>query len=219
VGSERAATSPLLGPVAPRPNQQRGGLAWSRRRPLRVLPRPAPDPPSEGVGFLIDLRDGPEGRTVGSDHRDRPGREVCDLSKVTYSVSNDARTDEERFVLRFFDDWSKSDTDLLRDYFTDDAVYSDSGQPARKGKENIRAHIAGLLQRLSLTVETLHLASRDGIIFSERVDYIRMKSGRSSDLPVAGVIELRDGKIASWHDYFDGRTAERELFGDGGASG
>jgi limonene-1,2-epoxide hydrolase len=127
-------------------------------------------------------------------------------------VSNDARTGEERLVLRFFDDWAKSDADLLAQYFTDDAVYSDSGQPPREGKENIRAHIAGVFQQLSLTVETLHLASRDGIIFSERVDYIRMNSGRSSDIPVAGVIELRDGKIASWHDYFDGRTAERELF-------
>ena len=129
-------------------------------------------------------------------------------------MSNDRRTDDERLVLRFFGDWAKSDADLLSQYFTHDAVYTDSGQPRREGKENIRAHIAGLFEQASLTIETLHLASRDGIIFSERVDYIRMKSGRSSDVPVTGVIELRDGKIAWWHDYFDMRTAERELLGD-----
>jgi limonene-1,2-epoxide hydrolase len=129
-------------------------------------------------------------------------------------VSNDARTDEERLVLRFFDDCAKSDADLLIQYFTDDAVYSDSGLPPREGKEKIRAHLASMFDQLSLRIDTLHVASRDAIIFSERVDYLRMKSGRSSEIPVTGVIELRDGKIASWHDYFDLRTAERELFGE-----
>lgn len=129
-------------------------------------------------------------------------------------MSSDARTDDERLVLRFFDDWAKSDADHLAQYFTDDAVYIDSGLPPREGKENIRAHIGGVFELLSLKIETLHLASRDGIVFSERIDYIRMKSGRSSDVPVAGVIELRDGKIGRWHDYFDARTAERELFGE-----
>ena len=130
-------------------------------------------------------------------------------------MSSDARTGDERTVLQFFDDWAKSDSDLLADYFTADAVYSDSGQPPRQGREAIRTHIAGLFGVLSLRIETLHIASRDGIVFSERIDYIRItETGRNSDLPVAGAIEMRDGKIAWWHDYADQLTAQRELFGD-----
>ncbi|MDX6215103.1 MAG: Limonene,2-epoxide hydrolase catalytic domain, partial [Frankiales bacterium] len=32
------------------------------------------------------------------------------------------------------------------------------------------------------------------------------------DLPVAGVFQLRDGLISSWHDYFDLQTAMAALF-------
>jgi limonene-1,2-epoxide hydrolase len=39
-------------------------------------------------------------------------------------------------------------------------------------------------------------------VFTERVDRFVM-SGKKIELPVAGVFEVRDGKIAAWRDYFD----------------
>ena len=33
-----------------------------------------------------------------------------------------------------------------------------------------------------------------------------MTNGKTIALPVAGVFELRDGKIAAWRDYFDLQT-------------
>lgn len=72
---------------------------------------------------------------------------------------------------------------------------------------------------VSLRIETIHLASRDGIILSERIDYVRVsESGRTCNLPVAGAIQMREGKIAWWHDYADQKTAEQELFPSTSAS-
>jgi limonene-1,2-epoxide hydrolase len=130
-------------------------------------------------------------------------------------MSKDARTEDERNVLQFFDDWARSDASLLAQYFTDDAVYADIGEASReRGRTNIATYLANLFDRCSLKIETLHIASRDGIIFSERVDYIRMKSGRTSDIQVVGVMEMRAGKISRWYDYADQLTFRRDIFGD-----
>ena len=40
------------------------------------------------------------------------------------------------------------------------------------------------------------------VVMNERTDRFLVK-GEWYDLPVAGVFELRDGKIALWRDYFD----------------
>jgi limonene-1,2-epoxide hydrolase len=49
---------------------------------------------------------------------------------------------------------------------------------------------------------------------NERTDRF-LKDGTWHDLPVAGVFQLRDGLIASWHDYFDLQTAMTALFPEG----
>jgi limonene-1,2-epoxide hydrolase len=42
-------------------------------------------------------------------------------------------------------------------------------------------------------------------VFTERTDGFVM-GDKSVDLPVAGVFEINDGKIAKWRDYFDMNT-------------
>jgi limonene-1,2-epoxide hydrolase len=39
-------------------------------------------------------------------------------------------------------------------------------------------------------------------VFTERLDRMTF-AGKDVELPVAGVFELRDGKITAWRDYFD----------------
>ena len=43
------------------------------------------------------------------------------------------------------------------------------------------------------------------MVFTERVDRFRIM-GKQVALPVAGVFEIRNGKIAAWRDYFDMQT-------------
>jgi limonene-1,2-epoxide hydrolase len=44
--------------------------------------------------------------------------------------------------------------------------------------------------------------SADGVVFNERTDRFDM-GAKWIELPVAGVFELRGGKISAWRDYFD----------------
>ena len=44
-----------------------------------------------------------------------------------------------------------------------------------------------------------------GIVLNERDDKVEIH-GRWTTLPVAGVFEIRDGKISLWRDYFDKQT-------------
>ncbi len=41
---------------------------------------------------------------------------------------------------------------------------------------------------------------------NERTDVMRRKDGEPISLPVTGVFEIEDGKIAAWRDYFDMAT-------------
>ena len=46
------------------------------------------------------------------------------------------------------------------------------------------------------------LETGDGVVMNERTDVLR-GLGKETSLPVMGVFEVVDGKIAAWRDYFD----------------
>ncbi|WP_245604932.1 limonene-1,2-epoxide hydrolase family protein [Mycobacterium genavense] len=47
------------------------------------------------------------------------------------------------------------------------------------------------------------LAAESGLVLVERVDCFTMNDGRKVVLPVTGVFEVKNGKIARFSDYFD----------------
>lgn len=47
-------------------------------------------------------------------------------------------------------------------------------------------------------------------VFIERLDRHQL-SGGWAELPVTGVFEVVDGKIAAWRDYFDFATIEKQM--------
>ncbi len=50
--------------------------------------------------------------------------------------------------------------------------------------------------------EIVHQISNGDVVMNERIDRFTA-NGKAIALPVVGVFELRDGKIAAWRDYFD----------------
>ena len=56
-----------------------------------------------------------------------------------------------------------------------------------------------------IRIEVLHTVGDGGIVMSERIErfYRHGHSDLVLALPVTGVFEIRDGKIAVWRDYFD----------------
>ena len=107
--------------------------------------------------------------------------------------------------------WSRRDVEELLGYFAPDAVYHNMPVAPVTGHDGIRE----LLNMFAPAAETaefeiLAIASRGNLVFTERIDRFTM-NGRQVALPVAGVFDIRDGKIAAWRDYFDFATWQRQV--------
>lgn len=58
--------------------------------------------------------------------------------------------------------------------------------------------------------QLLNIGALGNVVFSERIDTIRM-AGRDASVHMAGVFEFDEaGKIASWRDYFDTKEIEAQ---------
>jgi limonene-1,2-epoxide hydrolase len=124
-----------------------------------------------------------------------------------------ATTPDERTVLEFLDCWGKQDIERMLSFFTPDAWYIDMPLPPRHGLDEIRVYIEQVLGAFSVRIETLRIASNEDVVFTERIDYLGLNDSDRPEvpLPIAGVMEMRDGKIAAWREYLDLRTAEDGL--------
>lgn len=89
---------------------------------------------------------------------------------------------------------------------TDDVEYQNMMLPAVHGKKALQETCDALLSMCSASEWLVHReVATEALVMNERTDRFQMK-GVWTDLPVAGVFELRDGLIAVWHDYFDLQT-------------
>ena len=112
----------------------------------------------------------------------------------------------ERVVLDFLAAWPRGDIDELMGFFAPDAVYHNIPVPAVRGSAAIREAFLAFAQLMdAIEIETIHVAAAGDVVFTERID--RFRNARMTlDLPVAGVFEVRDGKITAHRDYFDYET-------------
>lgn len=109
----------------------------------------------------------------------------------------------EQIVRDFCAAWERRDIDELLGFFTDDAIYHNIPTDPAQGHDAIRAVMMLFVPiAKGIGFKITHLAANDDVVFTERVDSFVLDKGTIS-LPVAGVFEIRDGKIAAWRDYFD----------------
>ena len=107
-------------------------------------------------------------------------------------------------VTEFCKKWASPDPDELAGYFTEDAVYHNIPMEAVQGREAIKVFIAGFTAAFDGIDFQIHRQVSDGnVVMNERTDTMRRKDGGEIPLPVMGVFEVVDGKIAKWRDYFD----------------
>ena len=111
--------------------------------------------------------------------------------------------DNEQLVRSFCDAFEKHDAEALRPFLAEDVVYHNIPMDPVVGAEDTVAFLAGFLAMCErMTIETTHLAVRDDVVLTERIDTFTV-GGTATPLPVMGTFEIRDGKIAAWRDYFD----------------
>jgi limonene-1,2-epoxide hydrolase len=110
----------------------------------------------------------------------------------------------DEVVTEFCKLWSTPDLDEITGRFTEDAVYHNIPMPPAEGREAIREFIAGFLAAFDGIDFAVHRqVSHGDLVMNERTDTMRRKDGGEIALPVMGVFEVRDGRIAAWRDYFD----------------
>lgn len=109
----------------------------------------------------------------------------------------------QQVVQEFLEAWTEGDAAKLASYFRDDAVYHNIPMEPVRGRPAIDSALAGFVASVSnIVFETVHIAGNGDVVLTERVDRFKT-GGRQVNLPVMGVFEVRDGKIAAWRDYFD----------------
>jgi limonene-1,2-epoxide hydrolase len=112
-------------------------------------------------------------------------------------------TADEAVVRRFCEAFERRDVDELLDFFTDDAIYHNIPVAPAQGKDAIRSTLEMFVPGSpEVRFDLKHIASAGSVVFTERVDHMTF-GGNTVALPVAGVFEVVDGKIAAWRDYFD----------------
>ncbi len=122
-------------------------------------------------------------------------------------------SDNEERIREFCAAWSRRSIDELLGFFQPDAVYHNMPMEPVRGHEGIRRVLEMFVPPAEwIEWEVLRTASSGDVVFTERVDRFRI-GGRTVSLPVAGVFELRDGKIAAWRDYFDMGSWTRQVQG------
>lgn len=100
--------------------------------------------------------------------------------------------------------WSSPDPEELAGHFTEDACYHNVPMAPVHGRDAIREFIVGFLAAFEGIDFHIHRQVSDGaVVMNERTDVLRRKDGGEVTVPVMGLFEIVDGKIALWRDYFD----------------
>ncbi len=109
----------------------------------------------------------------------------------------------ETLVREFCAAAEKRDAETMRSYLAEDVVYHNIPMDPAVGIEAA----LGLLKMFfdmcdSARFEITHLAADGPVVLTERVDTFII-GDKTVPLPVMGIFEIADGRIAAWRDYFD----------------
>lgn len=100
----------------------------------------------------------------------------------------------------------KKDFDTALQYVDKDCEYHNMPMAKVFGPDGVRAVLEPFFApTLENEFVVLRQAVDGPLVFVERLDRHRLPSGWV-ELPVTGVLEVHDGRITIWHEYFDGPT-------------
>ena len=143
---------------------------------------------------------GTQGRGLGGFREAwREYSEIINQQKKEGGQMSEARD----LVLELIDAFNRIDMEAVIDSFTEDAVYHNIPMEAAQGKAAIRGVLTQIMgDSEAVQWDVLNIADEGGVVLTERVDKFKV-NGVWAEIPVMGVFEVSDGKIAAWRDYFD----------------
>jgi limonene-1,2-epoxide hydrolase len=119
--------------------------------------------------------------------------------------------ENEKLVTDFCQSWTRKNVDEILGYLTDDCFYHNIPMEPCVGKAAVRKFIEPFVKDAdTVNFEIKHTTSAGNVVMNERVDRFVM-GPKKIELPVAGVFEVRGGKISAWRDYFDLTTFTKQM--------
>jgi limonene-1,2-epoxide hydrolase len=107
------------------------------------------------------------------------------------------------FIAAFIDAWRSGDASGLGPFFAEHAVYQNMPMEPVRGRAAIQATFAEFMRMGGhVGVDVAHLVADGSVVMVERVDHF-IRDDATASLPMMGVIEVHDGVITAWRDYFD----------------
>ena len=121
-------------------------------------------------------------------------------------IRNDA------LIREFVGSFEKRDPALLSDYFPDDIVFENYGDPQIHGRADLTEMWAGVFRSFAVVkFETLNQAVSGDLVISEQLHGLALPGKPLAPIRNLAVYEVRSGKIAVWRDYTNPQQARRLL--------
>lgn len=114
-------------------------------------------------------------------------------------------------VEAFIDAWNRQDFEEILDTLSEDVVYHNIPMEPLNGRAAVKAYLDSIGTFDEIDWRTLNIAAKGNVVLTERVDDFVL-GGRRMSIPLMGVFEIRNGKIAAWRDYFDMEDYKRQRF-------
>lgn len=116
----------------------------------------------------------------------------------------------DALVRGFIETLSRRDIETAAAMVTDDFEYDNVPIGKAFGPQGLRETLTGFFSMLEdvdwqILRQTSSGDTTAGTVLNERDDRVKI-AGQWHSLPVAGVFEVRDGRITLWRDYFDQPT-------------
>ena len=107
--------------------------------------------------------------------------------------------------------WNTLDWDRVFDLFAEDGVLQTMTAEPIVGREAIRERLQYIVDNLeSIELQITNMGVVNDVVIIERVDDF-VFAGKHSAVPVVGVMEIADGKVIEWREYYDKATLARSL--------
>jgi limonene-1,2-epoxide hydrolase len=127
---------------------------------------------------------------------------------ATSALAAGSGEESAKVVRAFVDSWFKGDLDHTMSYLAEDVRWWNVPMEPIKGQAKSREFLAPFVQKDPLVVpfsfrtEVKQTLADGPNVVIERVDHFDI-NGKKWEIPVVGVFEVRNEKIAVWKDYFD----------------
>jgi limonene-1,2-epoxide hydrolase len=122
---------------------------------------------------------------------------------ATHPVRGDTDAEKLAVVREMLAAWHALDWEKVYSLFAEDGVLHSMMHEPVVGRDAIRERLGRLtpgISRIDLKVRTIGVV--DGRVVVERIDDFVYK-GHAGAVPVVGVLEVENGRIKLWREYYD----------------